>query len=61
MTQKSVHAVGVLIPRAVVMKRERAMKITSEEKRGRQTCRPGANHDTVVQVTTIRRAVFLNR
>ena len=48
MSQKSVDAVRVFIPRAVVMKRERAVQIASEEKRCGQACRPGADNNAVV-------------
>src|SRR5215203_5521132 len=49
--QKSVHAMGIFITRAVVVERECAPKIAREEKRRRQPCRPSANDDAVVRLS----------
>src|SRR4051794_15297764 len=46
--QKAMHAVRIFITRAVVMKCQGSVKIASQEKRGRQACRPCADDDAVV-------------
>lgn len=48
MTEETVNAVGILISRAVVMKRQRAAAITSEEKRRGKTRWSPADNDAIV-------------
>ena len=52
-SQKAMNAVGVFIARAVMVKRQNGVKISSEKKRGRKPRWARANHDAIVETVHV--------